>query len=63
MKIPEKLIKLTEMTMNNSRARISTADDVTNEIGIEKIVRQGDTPSTTLFNITLDRAIKATGLD
>jgi hypothetical protein len=59
MQIPEKLIKLTKMTMDNSRARISTIEGVTNEINIERGVRQGDALSTTLFNIALDGAIKA----
>ncbi|KAH0818455.1 hypothetical protein GEV33_004336 [Tenebrio molitor] len=63
MKIPEKLIKLTKMTMDNSRARISTTECVTNEINIERGVRQGDALSTTLFNIALGGAIKAAGLD
>jgi hypothetical protein len=36
MKIPEKLIKLTKMTMDNSRARISTTEGVTNEINIDR---------------------------
>jgi hypothetical protein len=63
MKIPEKLIKLTKMTMGNSKARISTAEGVTNEINIKRGVRQGDTLSSTLFNIALDGAIKAAGLD
>jgi hypothetical protein len=63
MKIPEKLIKLTKMTMDNSKARISTTEGVTNEINIERGVRQGDALSTTLVNITLDGAIKAAGLD
>jgi hypothetical protein len=63
MKIPEKLIKLTKMTMDNSKARISTTEGVTNEINIERGVRQGDALSTTLFNIALDGAIKAAGLD
>jgi hypothetical protein len=63
MKIPEKLIKLTKMTMGNSRARISTAEGVTNEINIKRGVRQGDALSSTLINIALDGAIKAAGLD
>jgi hypothetical protein len=42
MQIPEKLIKLTKITMDNSRARISTTEGVTNEINIERGVRQGD---------------------
>jgi hypothetical protein len=63
MKIPEKLIKLTKMTMDDSRARISTTECVTNEINIERGVRQGDALSTTLFNIALGGAIKAAGLD
>jgi hypothetical protein len=42
---------------------LSLYHEVTNEIGIEKIVRQGDTLFRTLFNITLNGAIKATGLD
>jgi hypothetical protein len=54
MQIPEKLIKLTKMTMDNSRARISTTEGVTNEITIERGIRQGDALSTTLFNIALD---------
>jgi hypothetical protein len=56
MKIPEKLIKLTEMTMDNSRARISRTYGVTNEIVRERGARQGDTLPPTLFNITLDGA-------
>jgi hypothetical protein len=61
MKIQEKLIKLTEMTMDNSRARISRTYGVTDEIVRERGVRQGDTLPPTLFNITLDGAIKVTG--
>jgi hypothetical protein len=61
MKIPEKLIKLTEMTMDNSRARISRTYGVTNGIVRERGARQGDTLPPTLFNITLDGAIKVTG--
>jgi hypothetical protein len=63
MKILEKLIKLTKMTMDNSRARISTTEGVTNEINIQRGVRQGDALSITLFNIALDGAIKAAGLN
>jgi hypothetical protein len=61
MKIQEKLIKLTEMTMDNSRARISRTYGVTNEIVREREARQGDTLPPTLFNITLDGAIKVAG--
>jgi hypothetical protein len=61
MKIPEKLIKLTEMTMDNSRERISRTYGVTDEIVRERGVRQGDTLPPTLFNITLDGGIKVAG--
>lgn len=61
MEIPAKLIRLTKMTMEKSRARINTLETTSEEIAIETGVRQGDSLSTTLFNITLDGAVRKAG--
>lgn len=59
---PSKLVKLTKMTMDNSCAKIMTSEGTTDNIIIQKGVRQGDALSTTLFNIALDGAIKETNI-
>lgn len=62
LEIPAKLIRLTEMTMKKSHARLLTIKEITDEISIQTGVRQGDALSTTLFNIVLEAAIDATGI-
>ena len=62
MDIPPKLVRLTKMTMEPSLARVATQDGDTAEINIRKGVRQGDSLSTTLFNIALNGAVEATSI-
>lgn len=62
MNVPPKLIRLAKMTMDGSIARALTREGTTEEINIQRGVRQGDALSTTLFNIALDGTVKATGM-
>ena len=57
MKIPDKIIRLTQMTMDGSRAVINTRDGLSKEVEITRGVRQGDGLSATLFIIALDGVI------
>lgn len=45
--IPSYLVRLTKMSMEQSKARVITSEGVTEEISIETGVRQGDALSTT----------------
>lgn len=63
MEVPAKLIRLTKMTMEGSRARVITNEGATEEVEIQTGVRQGDALSTTLFNIALDGVISASGIE
>lgn len=56
--IPGKLRRLIQMTMTNTRMRVKTTKGVTEEFEINKGVRQGDSLSTTLFNLALDYVVK-----
>lgn len=59
LNIPNKLIRLAKMTLDESDAIVIVYDSTTNPFTIGNGVRQGDALSTTLFfNIVLDGAIK-----
>ncbi|XP_072398001.1 uncharacterized protein [Diabrotica undecimpunctata] len=47
------------MTMDGARAKATTEDGSTKSIAIETGVRQGDSLSTTLFNISAEGSVKA----
>ncbi|XP_072384566.1 uncharacterized protein [Diabrotica undecimpunctata] len=57
--IPAKLIRSTKMTMDGARAKVTTEEDSTKSIAIETGVRQGDSLSTTLFNMAVEETVKA----
>lgn len=58
MEIPQKLVRLTEMTMKGSKAAVLMEGEVSEDFEINLGVRQGDGLSTTLFNLTLDAIIR-----
>lgn len=60
LNIPEKLIRMIKITLERSRAAVITQEGLTNEVEVERGVRQGDGLSATLFNIALEGAIRAT---
>lgn len=64
LNIPEKIIRLVKMTMEGSKAVLTTSEGTTGTIRVETGVRQGDALSADLFNIALEgviRALKCTG--
>ena len=61
--IPNKLIRLTRMTMRNSKANVLTCEGISKEVEINKGVRQGDGLSATLFNIALEGVVKASSIE
>ena len=56
--IPKKLIRLVDMTMKESNARITIAGNVSNALNITQGVRQGDGLSAVLFNLALNKALE-----
>lgn len=56
--IPHKLIKLVEMTLNDSQAKVIIHGNETNAFYINGGVRQGDALSALLFNLTLEKIIR-----
>ena len=56
--IPKKLIRLVDMTMRDSNARITIAGNVSNALNITQGVRQGDGLSGVLFNLALNKALE-----
>lgn len=58
MGIPQKLIKLTRMTMENSRGYVRLNEGPTEKFQTNKGVRQGDALSATLFNIAMESVIR-----
>lgn len=51
--IPMKLVKLTEMTLSDSRAKVLVDGDLGAEFRVGNGVKQGDSLSATLFNLAL----------
>lgn len=56
--IPNKLIRLTMMTMKNSVCAIKIQSDISNQFPSATGVRQGDALSCTLFNLVLEKVIR-----
>jgi hypothetical protein len=57
-KIPQKLIRLVEVTLKDSRAKVFIASRTSRNFEITSGVRQGDSLSAVLFNLALYEAMK-----
>jgi hypothetical protein len=53
-RVPEKLIRLIELTVINTRARIKINNEYAEEFKVESGVKRRDTLSTTLFHVVVD---------
>jgi endonuclease/exonuclease/phosphatase family metal-dependent hydrolase len=58
MEIPNKLVRLIKMTMENTRATVETEHGRTEKFSINTGLRQGDALSTLLFNLVLEGIIR-----
>jgi len=58
MEIPNKLIRLIKMTMQNTRAVVETVHGRSENFSINTGLRQGDALSTLLFNLVLEGIIR-----
>jgi len=58
--VPDKIIKLITMTLENATAKVKIEGSMSNPFSIDSGVRQGDALSATLFNIALHEAVKDT---
>ena len=56
--IPQKIITLTKLCLNNTRCRVKVGNHITEKFSVMSGLRQGDGLSPLLFNIVLDMAIK-----
>ena len=56
--IPNKIIRLVHMTLNKSKSKIKIQGEYSREFEIRRGLRQGDSLSCILFNITLERVIR-----
>jgi len=62
-KIPRKLINLFGMTLRNTTGRVKVQSTMTEEFAINKGLRQGDTQSTQLFNVVLEKVMRHTQIN
>lgn len=56
--IPEKLVKLTKMTLEGTRSKVKAEGGYTEDFEIKRGLRQGDVLSTVLFNLALEKAVR-----
>lgn len=62
LSIPQKLIKLTQMCVNGSKSRVRIGSTVSSAFDINNGLKQGDALSPLLFNIALEKAIRAANI-
>jgi hypothetical protein len=55
---PKKLVRLLEMTMKDSDAKITVGGNVSKSFNVLQEVRQGDGLSAVLYNLGLDKVLK-----
>jgi hypothetical protein len=60
--IPQKLIKLTEMTMRKTKSVIKVNKCISEEFGMMRGLRQGDCLAPLLFNVVLQMIVEEAGL-
>jgi len=60
--VPAKLIRLIELTLINTRARVKTNNEYTEEFKVESGENQGDTLAATLFTVLVDVVLKQVDL-
>ena len=61
--IPNKLIRLVHMTLNSTKSKIKIQGETSREFQIRRGLRQGDSLSCILFNITLEKVIRNIHID
>ena len=60
--IPNKLIRLTRMTMEDTKSRVRIQSDLSDPITTKKGLRQGDSLACLLFNLALGKVVKNAGI-
>jgi hypothetical protein len=60
--IPNKLIRLTRMTMENTKSQVRIQSDLSDPITMKKCLRQGDSLACLLFNLTLEMVVRKAGI-
>ena len=60
--IPNKLVRLTRMTMENTKNRVRIQSDLTDPITAKNGLRQGDSLACLLFNLALEMAVRKAGI-
>jgi hypothetical protein len=56
--IPQKLVKLVKMTLENSKCRVKIQGVLSQQFDVKGGVRQGDPLSTVLFSLVLEYAVR-----
>lgn len=60
--IPNKLIRLTRMTMGNTQSQIRIQSHLSDQITPKKGLRQGDSLACLLFNLALEKVVRDAGI-
>ena len=60
--IPNKLIRLTHMTMENTKSQIRIQSDLSDSIITKKGLRQSDSLACLLFNLALEKVVRNAGI-